>query len=50
MSIVQVKSASKIYGEGELRVAALDNVSLELEEACFATLSGPSGSGKNNAT
>ncbi|OKI09264.1 peptide ABC transporter ATP-binding protein [Streptomyces sp. CB02923] len=38
---------SKIYGEGETRVVALDNVSVEFGRARFTAIMGPSGSGKS---
>jgi len=44
---LEVKNASKIYGEGAARVVALDNVSLEVENGNFIAVMGPSGSGKS---
>jgi putative ABC transport system ATP-binding protein len=38
---------SKIYGEGETRVVALDSVSVEFRGAEFTAIMGPSGSGKS---
>jgi len=38
---------SKVYGEGEARVLALDEVSLDLGEGEFTAIMGPSGSGKS---
>ncbi|WP_329322181.1 ABC transporter ATP-binding protein [Streptomyces sp. NBC_01262] len=38
---------SKIYGEGETRVVALDAVSVEFRTAEFTAIMGPSGSGKS---
>ncbi|MFD7667352.1 ABC transporter ATP-binding protein [Streptomyces sp. NPDC059788] len=38
---------SKVYGEGETRVVALDNVSVEFGRARFTAIMGPSGSGKS---
>jgi putative ABC transport system ATP-binding protein len=38
---------SKIYGEGETRVVALDAVSVEFRSAEFTAIMGPSGSGKS---
>lgn len=40
-------SASKIYGEGESEVRALDNVSVSFERGKFTAIMGPSGSGKS---
>ncbi len=45
--MLEVRSASKIYGEGPSRVVALDNVSLEVENGNFIAVMGPSGSGKS---
>ena len=38
---------TKAYGEGEARVLALDNVSVEIAAARFTAIMGPSGSGKS---
>ncbi|WP_405555161.1 ABC transporter ATP-binding protein [Streptomyces sp. NBC_01171] len=38
---------SKIYGQGETRVVALDRVSVEFRQAEFTAIMGPSGSGKS---
>ncbi|MFJ5226696.1 ABC transporter ATP-binding protein [Streptomyces sp. NPDC088400] len=38
---------SKVYGEGETRVIALDSVSLEFGRGRFTAIMGPSGSGKS---
>jgi len=45
--MLEVKNASKIYGEGPTRIVALDNVSLEVENGNFIAVMGPSGSGKS---
>jgi putative ABC transport system ATP-binding protein len=39
--------ASKIYGEGEAEVRALDDVSVDFESARMTAIMGPSGSGKS---
>jgi putative ABC transport system ATP-binding protein len=39
--------ASKIYGEGEAEVRALDGVSVDFESARMTAIMGPSGSGKS---
>lgn len=44
---IEAKELSKIYGEGESRVAALDRVSLMISPGDFITIMGPSGSGKS---
>ena len=38
---------SKVYGEGETRVVALDDVSIDLAAGEFTAIMGPSGSGKS---
>jgi len=46
MALVQIDNVSKIYQTGEVRVKALQNVTLSIDEASFVTFVGPSGSGK----
>ena len=38
---------TKIYGQGQTEVRALDNVSVELPAGRFTAIMGPSGSGKS---
>jgi putative ABC transport system ATP-binding protein len=38
---------SKVYGEGDAAVRALDNVSVDFERARYTAIMGPSGSGKS---
>ncbi|MGQ4515226.1 ATP-binding cassette domain-containing protein [Streptomyces sp. DW26H14] len=38
---------SKVYGEGETRVVALDDVSVDFRQGQFTAIMGPSGSGKS---
>jgi len=45
--MLQLKEISKIYGEGETRVKALDKISLDVETGSFVAVMGPSGSGKS---
>ena len=45
--MLEIKNASKVYGEGEGRVVALDDVSLQIEKGGFVSITGPSGSGKS---
>ena len=43
---LEVKEVSKIYGKGENKVAAVDSVSLALNQREVLLIRGPSGSGK----
>lgn len=45
--IIEAKGLTKIYGEGENRVTALNNASLRIEPGDFISITGPSGSGKS---
>jgi putative ABC transport system ATP-binding protein len=45
--MLEVKHASKIYGTGPARVAALNDVSVRVEDGDFVAITGPSGSGKS---
>lgn len=44
---IDAKELSKIYGEGENQITALDHVSLKIMEGDFISIMGPSGSGKS---
>lgn len=43
----RVENASKVYGEGDTRVTALDELTLSFERGKFTAIMGPSGSGKS---
>ncbi len=47
MKILEIKNLSKIYGQGDVKVHALDNVSFSVEQGEFVAIVGPSGSGKS---
>lgn len=45
--MLEIKNVSKIYGEGEAKVVALNKVSLQVAKSDFIAIMGPSGSGKS---
>lgn len=47
MEILRCEHLSKIYGEGNNLVKALDDVSFQVEKGEFVSIVGPSGSGKS---
>jgi len=46
-NIVTIRDLSKVYQQGEIRVTALNRISLTIQAGEFLTLMGPSGSGKS---
>lgn len=47
MEIVKFEHVSKIYGDGDHELRALDDVDLTLEQGKFIVILGPSGAGKS---
>ncbi len=47
--IIEFRQVSKIYGQGEAAIRALDRVDLSISEREFVAIMGPSGSGKSTA-
>lgn len=46
MKVIEITDVYKIYNSSEIKVNAVNGVSLDFEEAEFAAIVGPSGSGK----
>ena len=47
MEILKVENLCKIYGTGETKVTALDNISFSVQKGEFVSIVGQSGSGKS---
>ena len=47
MEVLKTEALTKIYGEGESKVTALDHANLSVEQGEFAAIVGTSGSGKS---
>ena len=47
MTVLKTESLTKIYGEGQSRVTALDNANLVVKQGEFVAIVGTSGSGKS---
>ena len=46
MKVLEIKNVHKIYNSSEVKVHAVNGVSLDFEKGEFAAIVGPSGSGK----
>jgi len=46
MKVIEVKNLVKIYNDSEVKVQAVNGISLDFQEGEFAAIVGPSGSGK----
>ena len=47
MELMQIQHLSKVYGQGENQVRAVDDISSTVEKGEFLAIIGPSGSGKS---
>jgi putative ABC transport system ATP-binding protein len=47
MPIIQTNNLSKIYGQGETAITAIDRINLKVESGEFVAVMGPSGCGKS---
>ena len=47
MEILKVENLTKIYGKGENKIKAVDNISFSVEKGDFVAIVGASGSGKS---
>ena len=47
MELMQIQHLSKVYGQGENQVRAVDDISFTVEKGEFLDIIGPSGSGKS---
>ncbi len=47
MSLIQTENLTKVYGEGEAAVTALDHVNITVNKGEFVAVMGPSGCGKS---
>lgn len=48
-AVIDLEGISRVYGEGDIKVRALDHIDLTVEAGEFLAIMGPSGSGKSTA-
>ncbi len=48
-TIIRMEEVSKVYGSGDTRVVALDNIGLTIDKGEYCAIMGASGSGKSTA-
>ncbi len=46
-SLIELRGVTKVYGEGQSEVLALNGINLQIDEGEFVAVMGPSGSGKS---
>jgi putative ABC transport system ATP-binding protein len=46
-AVVRARDVTRVYGEGDAEVVALDSVSIDLQRGAYTAIMGPSGSGKS---
>ena len=47
MEILRVENLSKVYGKGDSKVVAIENISFSVQKGEFVAIVGASGSGKS---
>lgn len=47
MEVLRCENLTKIYGSGQNKVTALDDISLSIQKGSFTAIVGASGSGKS---
>lgn len=48
-AVIEMENISRVYGEGDIAVRALDSINLTINAGEFLAIMGPSGSGKSTA-